>query len=54
MMEAKYLLFHVSDTEKAKVMYRVAAKTAMLLGDNIAHDQILLEMEKDLKFYESI
>ena len=35
-------------------MYRVAAKTAMLLGDNIAHDQILLEMEKDLKFYESI
>lgn len=54
MMEAKYLLFHVSETEKAKEMYRVAAKTAMLLGDNIAHDQILLEMENDLKLYESI
>lgn len=52
MMEAKYLLFHVSETEKAKEMYRMAAKTAMLLGDNIAHDQILLEMEKDLKLFE--
>lgn len=52
MMEAKYLLFHVSETEKAKEMYRIAAKTAMMLGDNIAHDQILLEMEKDLKLFE--
>ena len=52
MMEAKYLLFHLSDIEKAKEMYGVAAKTAMLLGDEIAHNQILLEMEKDLKLFE--
>lgn len=52
MMEAKYRLFHVSETEKAKEMYRIAAKTAMMLGDNIAHDSILLEMEKDLKLFE--
>lgn len=52
MMEAKYRLFHLSETEKAKEMYRMAAKTAMMLGDNIAHDQILLEMEKDLKLFE--
>lgn len=53
MMEAKYLLFHLSETEKAKEMYGVAAKTAMLLGDEIAHDQILLEMEKDLNIFET-
>ncbi|GGI65429.1 helix-turn-helix domain-containing protein [Enterococcus alcedinis] len=49
MMEGKYLLFHMGDIKKAKEMYRIAAKTARLLGDNIAHDHILLEMEKDLK-----
>lgn len=54
MMEAKYLLFHLSDIEKAKEMYGVAAKTAMLLGDEIAHNQILLEMEKDQILYESM
>ena len=53
MMEAKYLLFHLRDIEKAKEMYGVAAKTAMLLGDGIAHDQILLEMEKDLNIFET-
>lgn len=54
MMEAKYLLFHLSDIEKAKETYVVGAQTAMLLGDNIAHDQILLEMDKDFKLFETI
>lgn len=52
MMEAKYLLFYLSDIGKAEEMYGLAAKTAMLLGDEIAHDQILLEMEKDQNIFE--
>lgn len=49
MMEGKYYLFYEKNSKKARNTYEQAAQTAKLLGDSFLQDQILLELEQDLK-----